>query len=117
MTDGKLANDAVSGRSIHPGSVHGLALKGAIQIPAGLPDVDAVPENPQWTNSGAGAACPKGTVLLNGGVKIEDGPGSAHLALIQATYPSASNASTWLGAITTNTGGASPGTLYAHCLR
>ncbi|MGH3934936.1 MAG: hypothetical protein ACRDS1_08180, partial [Pseudonocardiaceae bacterium] len=108
---------SVTGRTISPNSVNGFALAGTIQIPATVPDADPADDGGDfaWTASGASATCPQGTKLLNGGLKIQDSV--HHRAFIQGIYPSSSNASTWVGAISTDTGGASPGTLYAHCLR
>jgi hypothetical protein len=113
----KLADDAISGRAIHPGSVHGRALRATIQIPATIQDLDpnGDPGEFNWTDSTGAASCPKGMRLLNGGISIRDS--ATHRGFVQSTSPSLSNSSTWLGAITTNTGGLSPGTLYAHCLR
>lgn len=118
VTSTQLGNDSVTGRAIHPGSVHGVSLVGTIQVPASIADLD--PAGPMgsdgnWTTSGATAACLPGTLLLNGGVTIQDS--ASHRALVQSTSPSASNALTWIGEISTDTGGASPGAVIAHCLR
>jgi hypothetical protein len=68
-----------------------------------------------WTTSSSTASCPSGSLLLDGGIKVQDSP--SHRAFIQSSFPSSSNASTWVGEISTDTGGASPALLYAHCLR
>lgn len=113
VTDAALANRAVIGRAIGPRSVHGSKLAGAIQIPANLSDLDS-PVDFSWTTSGSTATCPPGALLLNGGMTIQDSP--SHRAFVQSIYPSSSNASTWVGQISTDTGGASPALLYAYCL-
>lgn len=118
VTDAALANQAVSGRSIVPGSVHGPKLTGTIGIPATVPDVD--PAGPMgadgnWTSSGGSASCPTDMRLLNGGLSITDS--AFHKAFIESIFPSGSNASTWVGTISTDTAGASPGQLFALCLR
>jgi hypothetical protein len=118
VTDAALANKSVTGRTISPRSVHGLMLAGTIVIPANVADAD--PAGPMgsdgnWTTSGATATCPPDAMLLNGGITIQDSP--SHRAFVQSIYPSGSNASTWVGQISTDTGGASPALLYAYCLR
>jgi hypothetical protein len=117
VTGAGFASEAVIGRAIHPGSVHGVALAGTLEIPATVPDADPIGDDGDgtWTISGAAATCPPGALLLNGGIQIQDG--GNHRALIQSTFPSSTNASTWVGQISTDTGGASPGLLLAHCLR
>jgi hypothetical protein len=103
---------------VHPRSVRGIELAGTFQPVANVADTD--PPGPMgadgnWTTSGATAPCPPSALLLNGGIEIQDS--ATHRAFLQSTYPSNSNASTWVGEISTDTGGASPGRLYAYCLR
>lgn len=119
VTDVDLANRAVTGRAIRPRSVDGFSLAGTFSPVSGIADAD--PAGPMgsdgnWTSSQtAGATCPSGSILLNGGVRTQDS--GFHRAFLQSTYPSSSNASTWLGQISTDTGGASPAGLLALCLR
>jgi hypothetical protein len=118
VTDAALHNKAVTGRTIRPGSVRGFTLTGTFQPVANVPDAD--PAGPMgydgfWTTSGATATCPQGASLLTGGIRIQDS--ASHRDFVQSAYPSSSNDSTWVGQISTDTGGASPGQLYAHCLR
>lgn len=117
VTAAALANDSVTGRAIRSGSVNGVSLSGVIQIPAGIPDADPAGDGGDftWTTSGATATCPPDAKLLNGGVTIQDS--ATHRGFLQSTYPSSSNALTWVGQISTDTGGASPGHVFAHCLR
>jgi hypothetical protein len=114
VTDAALANEAVTGRTIKTRSVHGLTLAGTFQPVANVPDADPVADF-SWSISGATATCPSSAMLLNGGVTIQDS--ALHRAFVQSIYPSSSNDSTWVGQISTDTGGVSPGQLYAHCLR
>ena len=114
VTESDLANGSVTGRTISRGSVDGLTLAGTFQPVANLPDADSVVDF-TWTPSAATVACPADAVLLNGGIRIEDS--GNHRGFLQSTFPSSSNGSTWVGGISTDTGGASPGLLYAHCLR
>ncbi len=114
VTAAALARGAVTGRALRLGSVHGASLAGTIQIPATVPDVDAI-AGVNWTTSSGTATCPSNAMLLNGGMTIQ--AAGNNKAAIQSLLPSSSNASTWVGAITSDTGGASPGQLYAYCLR
>ncbi len=112
-----LAKAAVIGRTLARNSVNGQALQGTIEQPVTIPDADpnGDPGEFNWTTSGAAATCPAGTLRLNGGVRIEDS--ATHRAFLQSTFPSATNGNGWVGEISTNTGGASPGLLLALCLR
>jgi hypothetical protein len=114
VTSSDLARGAVSGRVLHPRSVHGEALAGTIQIPASVPDADAI-AGVNWSTSTGTATCPANAMLLNGGMTIQ--AAGNNKAAIQSLLPSSSNASTWVGAITSDTGGGSPAQLYAYCLR
>jgi len=114
VTKPALAKGAVTGQAISPSSVHGDTLAGTIQVPTVVPDVDAI-AGVNWTTSSATATCPPGAMLLNGGMTIQSGGNNK--AAIQSLLPSSSNASTWIGAISSDTGGASPAQLYAYCLR
>ncbi len=114
VTDVGLANHSVAGRSIAPGSVRGTKLTATLGIPATVPDADPI-EDSHWTSSGATASCPADTRLLNGGMSIRDS--SFHKAFIESIFPSPSSAATWVGTISTDTAGASPGQLFALCLR
>lgn len=111
-----LATQVVSGRTVRPGSVTGRALMGTIQIPGSIADADPSGDGGDftWTNSGGTATCPPGSVLLNGGLRIQDSP--FHRTFIQGTYPGSGNSSTWVGAISSDSGGLSPATVFAHCL-
>jgi hypothetical protein len=118
VTDSALTNKSVTGRAITPRSVHGLMLAGIFQVVATVPDAD--PAGPMgsdgnWTTSAATATCPSGARLLEGGITIHDS--ASHRAFVQSIYPSSSSASTWVGEMSTDTAGASPGQLLASCLR
>lgn len=116
VTDAALDNRSVVGRTIAPGSIHGLTLAGTIVVLANVPDADPVGDGGDftWTTSGATATCPSGALLLNGGIRIQTS--LSHRAFVLSTSPSNSNALTWVGQISTDTGGASPGELRALCL-
>ena len=114
VTAASLAKGSVTGAAISPGSVDGSRLAGTIQIPTVVADSDAI-AGVNWTASSGTAACPSGTLLLNGGMSIQ-GAGN-NKAAVQSLLPSSSNESTWAGAISSDTGGASPAELYAYCLR
>jgi hypothetical protein len=118
VTDAALDSKAIVGRTIKPASVHGLTLAGTTVSLTNIPDAD--PAGPMgsdgnWTTSGATATCPPDAMLLNGGIRIQTSV--SHRAFVLSTSPSNSNASTWVGQISTDTGGASPGELLALCLR
>jgi hypothetical protein len=117
VTAADLGNDAVTGRAVTPHSIHALALAGTIQIPTTVADADPVGDGGDftWTTSSGTATCPPDMLLLNGGITMQDS--AFHRAFVQGTSPSSANASTWVGEISTDTGGASPATLYAHCLK
>ncbi len=115
VTDDALGSRMITGRMIQPDVVRGPNLAGTFQVPAQIPDSDPI-EDSHWTTSmTATAACPADARLLDGGISIRTS--DFHKAFIQSTFPSSSNASTWVGEISTDTGGASPGMLFAHCLR
>ena len=114
VTDAGLADQAVAGRSIAPGSVHGSKLTATLAIPAKISDVDPI-EDSHWTSSSGAASCPADMTLLDGGLSITDS--TFHKAFIESIFPSPSSASTWVGAISTDTAGGSPGQLFALCLR
>lgn len=114
VTRSALAKGAVTGRAISPGSIRGDTLAGTIQIPAAVTDVDAI-AGVNWTTSSGTASCPSGAMLLNGGMAIQSAGNNK--ATIQSLLPSNSNASTWVGAISSDTGGVSAAQLYAYCLR
>lgn len=112
VSEAALSHGAVTGRTIRPRSVQGLTLAGMISPVTNIPDADAVADF-SWTNSSATVACPQGARLISGGITIRTGN---RRAFLQSTYPSGSNASTWVGEISTDSGGASPGELVAFCL-
>jgi hypothetical protein len=113
-----LATGAVVGRTIKPSSIHGMSLEGTTTPITTILDAD--PAGPMgsdgnWTNANGAVSCPSGALLLSGGIRIQTS--ASHRAFIESIYPSGTGAPTWLGAISTDTGGASPGELRALCLR
>jgi hypothetical protein len=114
VTSGKIANDAVVARTLAPSSVGASALGATTTVSAPIPDNDVLPGpgNTEWTSSPTIAAvCPSGSTLLGGGVSITTS--SSHQGFVQTSAP---NGDRWEGTISTNTGGASPGAVYAICL-
>lgn len=108
---------AITGRAVAPGAIHGETSAGSYAVPGSIPDLD--PAGPMgsdgnWTASGSTASCPSGALLIGGGLRMRDDP--SHRAFLQSSFPSSSNASTWVGEISTDSGGASFGQLYAFCL-
>jgi hypothetical protein len=112
VTNHALARDAVTGRTIAPFSIGGSEL-GAITGPAiAIPDTDPAANDFAWTTSPAvDASCPAGALLLGGGVTIQTS--TFQKAFVQTSAP---NGGSWEGTISTDTGGASPGRVYALCL-
>lgn len=113
VTSDKLANKAVVQRTLAPFSVGAFALGNSTIVSSPIADVDPTANDFQWNSSPAvSAVCPSGSVLLGGGVDIATS--ATHKAFIQSSYSSAPDR--WTGAISTDTGGASPGHVYAVCL-
>ncbi len=113
-----LRNRSIVGRMIRPGAVSGLTLAGVESFVAGIPDAD--PAGPMgadgnWTSSSATVACQPGGKLFSGGVSIS-GPSNGR-GFVQSTFPSSTDAVSWIGEISTDTGGTSPGHLLALCLK
>jgi hypothetical protein len=115
VTSSRIANDAVVERTLAPFSVGAFALGDTTTVSAPIPDNDVLPApgNTEWTTSPTVVAvCPSDSTLLGGGVSITDGS-TSHQAAVQTSAP---NGDRWQGAITTNTGGTAPGSIYAICL-
>lgn len=112
-----LRNHSVVGRAIRPGAVSGLTLAGVEAVVAQVPDADPIDDGGDfsWTSAGATVSCQPGGKLFSGGVSIS-GPNNGR-GFVQSTFPSSTDAVTWLGAISTDTGGTSPGHLLALCLK
>ncbi len=118
VVEDALHDHAVVGRAIEPGSVRGLTLTGVNPLVAQIPDAD--PSGPMgadgnWTSSGATVSCQSGGKLFSGGVSIP-GPNNGR-AFVQSTFPSSTDGATWIGQISTDTGGTAPGFLLALCLK
>jgi hypothetical protein len=112
VTSKKLANDAVVGRTLAPFSVGAFAFGNTTTVTAPIQDLDPVVDTNWTTSPVVPAPCPPGSTLLGGGVSITDGS-AQHRAAVQTTAP---NGDRWQGAISTDTAGAAPGTVYAICL-
>ena len=112
VTSKKLANDAVTSGKLAPFSVGAFALGDTTTVSASITDADPTANDFAWTTSpSAVAVCPSDGTLLGGGVAITTS--TFHRAFIQTSAPGANR---WEGTISTDTGGASPGQVYAICL-
>jgi hypothetical protein len=112
VTSKKLASDAVVQRTLAPFSVGASALGDTTTISAPIVDPDPTAADFNWTTSPTvSAVCPAGSTLLGGGVSITGS--STNSVAVQTTVP---NSDRWQGAISTNTGGAASGRVYAICL-
>jgi hypothetical protein len=112
VTRSKLANDAVTRRSLAPFSVGAFALGDTMTVSALIPDSDPTANDFAWTTSPtAVAVCPSGSTLLGGGISIATS--TFQRAFVQSSAPGADR---WEGVISTDTGGASPGRVFAICL-
>jgi hypothetical protein len=112
VTRSKLANDAVTKRSLAPFSVGAFALGDTTTVSAPIVDTDAIAADFNWTTSlTAFGVCPSGSTLLGGGVSITGS--STNSVAVQTSAP---NGDRWEGAMSTNTGGAASGRVYAICL-
>jgi hypothetical protein len=112
VTNHAIATNAVTDRTIAPFSVGGLDLGSVTGDVAIIPDTDPIADDGHWTSSPTvSAGCPGDGVLLAGGVVIRDS--IFHSAFVQTSGPRNLR---WEGVISTDTGGASPGMVYAMCL-
>ncbi len=118
VDENALRKHSAVGRTIKTGSVGGLALAGVNPFVAQIPDSD--PPAPMgadsyWTSSGATVSCQPGGKLFGGGISIL-GPNNGR-GFVQSAFPSNTDPSTWVGQISTDTGGTSPAQLLAVCLK
>jgi hypothetical protein len=112
VTSDKLANRAVVERTLAPFSVGAFAFGNTTTVSTPIADTDPTAADFFWTTSPtAVAVCPSGSTLLGGGVSIVGS--STNSVAVQTSAP---NGERWDGAMSTNTGGASSGRVYAVCL-
>ncbi len=112
VTTRKLATDAVTEPKLAHFSVGAFALGDTTTVSAPIVDADPTANDFAWTSSSkAVAVCPSGSTLLGGGVSI--GTSTFQKAFVQTSAPIGDR---WEGVISTDTGGASPGVVYATCL-
>jgi hypothetical protein len=117
VDSGTLAPDAVTSGALAPGSVYGGALGEVTMHSAPLPDLDAVAENGTWTPSGpATALCGSGERVLSGGVALTD-VGNHEVGIITSQPFVNGPNSGWIGAITSNSGGAAKAEVETLCLK
>jgi hypothetical protein len=112
-----LAPDAVTGGAIAPGSVYGGSLGEVTVHSAPIVDADADPSNNEWTASApATALCAPGERVLAGGVVFTAVANKEVGIVTSQPFVNGPN-SGWVGAITTNSGGAAKAEVQALCLK
>jgi hypothetical protein len=113
---GTLAPDAVTSGAIAPGSVYGGALGEVTLHSAPIVDADVFPDK-EWTASApVTAMCGSGERILSGGVVFTN-TGDKEVGTIISQPFVNGGANGWVGAITTNAGGAAKAEVQALCLR
>jgi hypothetical protein len=111
-----LAPDAVTSGAIAPGSVYGGALGEVTLHSAAIVDADVFPDK-EWTASAPVAAmCGSGERVLSGGVVFTNAGDKEVGTIISQPFVNG-GANGWVGAITTNAGGAAKAEVQALCLR
>jgi hypothetical protein len=112
-----LAADAVTAPAIAPGSIYGGALQEVTVHTAPIVDADVVPDNGEWTaSSPAVASCGTGERVLSGGVVFTN-TGDKEVGTIISQPFVNGGGNGWVGAITTNAGGAAKAEVQALCLK
>jgi hypothetical protein len=114
---GALGRNAVTASAIAPGSVYGGALGSVVTHGAPLKDLDAVPSNPEWTPSNvAVAACGPGEQLLTGGIVFTNA-GNREVGVLESLPFTSSGGDTYVGQVTSNSGGTAAAEVQAICLK
>jgi hypothetical protein len=117
VTAAALAADAVTASAISPGSVYGGALGPVVVHTVPIADLDEAADLSTWTTSGAGTAlCAPGERLLAGGVVVTS-PGNRRIGITEALPFTNSNASGYVGQITSDSGGTAAAEVQAICLK
>lgn len=117
VTGPSLAPDSVSGATIAPGSIYGGALGEVTVHSASIVDADTVPDNGEWTMSApVTALCASGERVLSGGVVFTDMADREVGTVISQPFVNGAG-SGWVGAVTTNAGGAAKAEVQALCLK
>jgi hypothetical protein len=117
VTVDALGRDAVTASAIAPGSVYGAALGSVVVHSAPITDLDAVAENGTWTLSNTETAvCGTGEHLLTGGIVFTN-PGNREVGVVEALPFSSSPPESFVGRITSNSGGTAAAEVQAICLK
>ena len=84
---------------------------------APIVDLDADPSNIEWTRSNSALAlCGSGERILSGGVVFTDAANREVAIIVSQPYLDGASEG-WVGAITTNSGGAAKAEVQVLCLR
>jgi hypothetical protein len=112
-----LAPDAVTSGAIAPGSVYGGSLGEVTVHSAAIVDADVVPSNIEWTASiPVTVLCASGERVLSGGVVFTNTADKEVGTIISQPFVNGGG-NGWVGAITTNAGGAAKAEVQALCLK
>lgn len=108
-----LGADSVTSNAIAPSAVYGGALGPVSFHSTPISDADSVPSNIEWTASPVvSATCGTGERLLSGGVVFTD-PGNHEVGIVK----SGPFENSWVGQITSNSGGTAKAEVQAVCLK
>jgi hypothetical protein len=112
-----IAPDSVTGSALAPGSVYGGALGEVSVHSAPIIDADTDPSNNEWTASApVTALCGSGERVISGGVVFTAVANKEVGILTSQPFVNGPNTG-WVGAITTNSGGAAKAEVQALCLK
>jgi hypothetical protein len=111
-----LAPDAVTGGALAPGTVYGGALGEVTLHSAAIVDADVDPLGEWTTSSPVTALCGSGERVLSGGV-VFTAVGNKEVGIVNSQPFVNGPNSGWVGAITTNSGGAAKAEVEALCLK
>jgi hypothetical protein len=111
-----LAPDAVTAGALAPGSVYGGALGEVTLHSAPIVDADLLPDKEWTTSAPVMASCGSGERILSGGVVFTNAADKEVGIVASQPFVNGSG-SGWVGAITTNAGGAAKAEVQALCLK
>jgi hypothetical protein len=112
-----IAPDSVTAAAMAPGSVYGGALGEVTLHSAAIVDADTVPSNNEWTASApVTAMCAPGERVLSGGV-VFTSVGDREIGIVVSQPFVNGGGNGWVGAITSNSGGAAKAEAQALCLK
>jgi hypothetical protein len=112
-----LAPDSVGAGQLAPGAVYGGAFGEVSVHSAAIVDADADPSNNEWTTSApVTALCGSGERVLSGGVVFTNA-GNKEVGIVTSQPFVNGTGNGWVGAITTNAGGAARAEVQVLCLK